>query len=299
MGRSSLVFLLAVLWAAKCAVISTKEPLASESCKDYKEAFERAYSIPGEVATLECPLQMDYLFDSAETPYNITWYDERTGSEITDLEQSIMLKKKEIWFFNVTMQLQGKYTCVVRTESECYKQAKWLVVTEMTSENCERPQKGLQRVNAGVNDLLACPLRRYLKSVESPSFQWYKKCELLKEDEKFSPNKDILNIRKVHLDDAGIYTCKLTFRLGGVVLEMSETMECEVNDEYLRTPQVIEPVNEVIKVEIGSSFRKDCVVVVRGKGISMVEVFWLLESEQEFISEDTLDRVHQEPTKCV
>ncbi|XP_073701255.1 interleukin-1 receptor type 1, partial [Garra rufa] len=185
---------------------------------------------------------------------------------------------------------------VIRTESECYKQAKWLVVTEMTSENCERPQKGLQRVNAGVNDLLACPLRRYLKSVESPSIQWYKKCELLKEDEKFSPNKDILNIRKVHLDDAGIYTCKLTFRLGGVDLEMSETMECEVMDEYLRTPQVIEPVNEVIKVEIGSSFRKDCVVVVRGKGISMVEVFWLLESEQEFISEDTLDRVHQEPT---
>ncbi len=29
MGRSSLIFLLAVLWAAECDVISTKEPLGS------------------------------------------------------------------------------------------------------------------------------------------------------------------------------------------------------------------------------------------------------------------------------
>ncbi len=58
-------------------------------------------------------------------------------------------------------------------------------------------------------------------------------CELLQEDEKFALNKDMLLIRKVRLDDAGFYTCKLTFRLAGVIREMDETIECEVNGEHL------------------------------------------------------------------
>uniref|UniRef100_A0A8C2K063 Zmp:0000000936 n=1 Tax=Cyprinus carpio TaxID=7962 RepID=A0A8C2K063_CYPCA len=241
--------------------------------------FHRAYSIPGEAAILECPLEMHYLFNTAETAYNITWYDERTGSEITELEQSIMLKKTQVWFYNVSMQQQGKYTCVVRTQSECYKQATELVVTEMTSENCERPQKGLQPINANVNDLLVCPLRKYLKSVDSPSIQWYKNCELLQEDEKFALNEDILHIRKVNFNDAGFYTCKITFRLAGVVREMAETIECEQTELV----------------------RKDCVVVVRGNGFPMVNVFWkvLRGSEEELISPNTSHRIHQIPTKCV
>lgn len=297
MGRSSLIFLLAVLCAAECGVISTKGPLGSGSCRDFGQAFERTFSIPGEVAILECPLQIYYLFDPAETPHNVTWYDERTGSEITELEHSVMLRNTQVWFFNVTLQQHGKYTCVVRTVKECYKQSTVLVVTEMTSENCVRPQRGLQRIIAHANDLLACPLRRYLKSVHSPSIQWYKNCELLQEDEKFALNKDMLLIRKVRLDDAGFYTCKLTFRLAGVIREMDETIECEVNDVYLMKPQVIEPVNEIIKLERGSSFRKDCVVEVRGKGVLTVDVIWkvLLESEEEFISQNTAHRVHQEP----
>uniref|UniRef100_A0A8C1TLX4 Zmp:0000000936 n=2 Tax=Cyprinus carpio TaxID=7962 RepID=A0A8C1TLX4_CYPCA len=292
MGRSSLIFLVTVLWPVKCVVISTKEPLGSGSCTDYGQVFERTYSIPGEVVILECPL----LHNFPDTPYNVTWYDER-GSEITELEQSVMLKKTQVWFFSVTMQQQGKYTCEVRTVNECYKQATGLVVTEMTSENCVRPQWGVQRISAHVNDLLVCPLRRYLESVDSPSIQWYKNCELLQEDEKFASNKDMLYIRKVHHDDAGFYTCKLTFRLAGVIREIAETIECDVKDEYLMKPRVIEPVNEIIKVERGSSFRKDCVVEVHGKGILLVEVFWkvLLESKAQFISLNTSHRVHQEP----
>ncbi|XP_026126900.1 interleukin-1 receptor type 1-like isoform X1 [Carassius auratus] len=293
MGRSSLIFLVTLLWPVKCAVIPTKQSLGSGSCRDFKQEFERTFSIPGEVVILECPLQMHHLFDPADTPYNVTWYDERTGSEISELEQSIMLKKTQVWFFNVTMQQNGKYTCVVRTVNKCYKQATGLVVTEMTSENCVRPQCGLQQIRAHVNDLLACPLRKYLKSVDSPSIQWYKNCKLLQEDKKFVPNKDMLNIRKVHLDDAGFYTCKMTFRLAGVIHEMAETIECEVKDEYLMKPRVIEPVNEIIKVERGSSFRKNCIVEVQGKGIPLVEVIW--KDQLDFISQNTSHRVHQEP----
>ncbi|XP_043086520.1 interleukin-1 receptor type 1 [Puntigrus tetrazona] len=289
MGQLSLVFLLAVLWAAECGVISTQEPVGSGSCVDYGQEFDRVYSVPGEVVILECPLS------PAETPFNVTWYDDRTGSEITDLEQNVTLRNTQVWFFNVTLQQQGKYTCVVRTAGgDCYKKSTGLVVTEMSSENCERPQKGLQRVRAHGNDLLVCPLRRYLESVDSPSIRWYKNCDLLREDEKFAPNKDMLNILQINPDDAGAYTCTMSFLLAGVVREMAETIECEVVDDNLNKPQVIEPVNETIKVENGSSFGKDCVVHVRGKGVVMVNVVWAqLESEDVFISKNTSQRVHQ------
>lgn len=246
MGRLSLVFLLAFLQATECAVILEKD---AESCKDFGLAFERMFAIPGESPLLECPLQIRHLFNPAETLYNVTWYDERNGSEITDGQPSVSLIGTSLWFLNVSLQHQGTYTCVVRTQSQCYRQAAVLVVSEMTAGTCERPQRGMQRISARVNDVLSCPLRRYLRSVDHPSIQWYKNCEPLQDDDKFSPNKDILNIRNVHLDDAGLYTCKMTFSLGGVAGEMAESIDCAVHDEYLENPRVIEPVHEIIKVE--------------------------------------------------
>ncbi|XP_067266807.1 interleukin-1 receptor type 2-like [Chanodichthys erythropterus] len=268
MGRLSLVLLLAFLQA----VISNEDH--SDSCRDFGQAFERMFAVPGESPLLECPLQIQYLFVPAETPYNVTWLEGRNGSEVTEGQPSVVVREQSLWFPNISMEQQGKYTCVVRTRSRCFRQTAVLVVSEMMSGRCERPQKVIQQISAHVNGVLSCPLRRYLKSVDHPSIQWYKNCEPLLEDEKFALNtdKDILNIRKVHLDDAGFYTCKMTFSLDGVVGEMAESIECLVHDEYLENPRLIEPVDEIIRVESGSSVRKDCVVVVPGKGIPMVEV---------------------------
>lgn len=295
MGRLSLIFLLALLRAAECAVISNKDPL--ESCQDFGLAFERIFALPGEASVLECPLEIDYLFDPEETSYNVSWYNVKSGSEITAVEHSVILKGNSLWFFNVSKRHQGKYTCVVRTSSKCFKQVTMLIVSEMTSETCERPQRSIQNIKAHVNDLLACPLRRYLKTVDRPVIQWYKNCELIHEDEKFSPNREFLHIRKVHEDDTGFYTCKMSFALAGVAGEMAETIECEVQDEYLKKPQVIEPVNEIIRVEEGSSFSKDCVVVMLGKGIPLIEVLWkvLVEEEEEFVTQNMSHRIHQKP----
>lgn len=79
------------------------------------------------------------------------------------------------WFKTVMVSLWD--VCVlflVRTQSQCFRLAAVLVVSEMTSGQCERPQSGIQRISAHVNDVLSCPLRRYLKSVDHPSIQWYK-----------------------------------------------------------------------------------------------------------------------------
>ncbi|KAI7808753.1 interleukin-1 receptor type 1 [Triplophysa rosa] len=295
MGRLPLIFLLLFFWAARGAVIS-KEPSVLDSCRDFKTAFERVFSVPGEAAVLHCTLDIHHLFNPANTSYNITWYDKRTGSEVTRLEHDVILRDKSLWFINITMEHQGNYICVVRTEQECFKQATVLMVNEM-SENCMREQKAAQKINAHVNGFLACPLRSYLKSVDRSSIHWYKNCEEIEEDEKFVPMKDMLLIRNARFEDAGFYTCKMTFSLDDVDGEMSETLECEVDDKTSMKPRMVEPVNDVMKVSRGSSCSKRCRVFVPGKGIHLVEVLWKvrLDSEEYFVSLDVSDRVHQTP----
>lgn len=58
-------------------------------------------------------------------------------------------------------------------------------------------------------------------------------CEEIKDNEKFVPMNDMLLIRNARFEDAGFYTCKMTFSLDDVVSKMSETVECEVEGEDL------------------------------------------------------------------
>ncbi|XP_051566607.1 interleukin-1 receptor type 1 [Myxocyprinus asiaticus] len=296
MGHLPLMFLVFLLWAAEGVVISNKESSGLETCRDFGNAFDRIYTVPGDATQLECSLDISLLFDSETTPYNITWYDQRTGSEITEVKDRIILRDNRLWFFNINSKHQGSYICVVRTPSECYKQATVLVVEEITSELCKISQASIQKVSAGLTELLACPLRSYSRRVDSFSFQWYKNCEKLQEDQKFVPKNDILIIRDILFEDAGFYTCKMNFTLAGVVGEMAENINCEVIDEYLKKPEMVEPINEVIKVDRGSPFMKHCRVFVAGNGIHMVEVIWKVSngSAEEFISKNTADRIHQQ-----
>ncbi|XP_065108445.1 interleukin-1 receptor type 1 [Paramisgurnus dabryanus] len=290
MGLLPLISLLTLFWAAQSAVIARKSSVL-DSCIDFGAAFDRVFSVPGEAAVLNCTLDIQHLFNPANTSYNITWYNKRTGSEVERVERDVILQDRLLWFINITMEHQGSYICVVRTEEKCFKQATVLMVTEMTSESCVRAQTSVQRINAQVNGFLACPLRSYLKSVDSASIQWYKNCEMIEEDEKFVPMKDMLLIKNAHVDDSGFYTCKMTFHLDNIISEMTETVECEVHDEYSMNPRMVEPVNDIIKVDIGSSWSKSCRVFVPGKGIHFVGVLW--KYNVTFISQDISDRIHQ------
>lgn len=86
----------------------------TDSCKDFKEAFERVFSAPGEAAVLNCTLDIHHLFNPANTSYNITWYDKRTGCEVKRPEHDVILRDESLWFINITMEHQGSYICVIR-----------------------------------------------------------------------------------------------------------------------------------------------------------------------------------------
>ncbi|KAI5627555.1 interleukin-1 receptor type 1-like, partial [Silurus asotus] len=202
-------------------------------CIDRGAAFERVFAVPHEAVLLDCELVNDILLDYLNIPYNVMWYNQMTGLEFTGEENHVLLHGSSLMFLNISMEDQGHYLCIVRTPKECYKQVRVLVVEEMMSGACRRPQTVLQRMQVLMNDHLSCPLSFFTGKVDSYSIHWYKGCEPLQEGSKFhfNDNNLMLNVFKVSPNDAGFYTCKMTFNLSGVSSVVTKTIECEITGE--------------------------------------------------------------------
>lgn len=101
----------------------TDESPADESvnvagnCTNYQQEFERVFSVPGEMAMLNSTLVTPTVFDYTAEPYNITWYDVKTGREVSSEAGRILVRGETLWFLNVTLDDSGDYLTVVRCRS--------------------------------------------------------------------------------------------------------------------------------------------------------------------------------------
>ncbi|KAM4609183.1 interleukin-1 receptor type 1-like isoform 2-T3 [Polymixia lowei] len=272
---------------------------AQENCVDYKLQFERTYSVPGDVAMLNSTLVSPDVFNHTSVPYNISWYDPQTGSELGNKTGRLLVRGETLWLLNVELEDAGEYVCIVRTPSQCFRQATKLVVDHPVSGECGRPLKAEQTLTNGVNDVLSCPLKDYIKTLGSysitSSIKWYKECTPIEDGHNFTYfDVTMLKLEGVEPQDKGSYTCTLTFTLAGVTGSVSETINARVNEKYALVPQVHEPSNEIIKAELGSSFTKRCLVFVPSVGDYPLFPYTVWTAGHQSISEDPSDRVYVE-----
>ncbi|KAM7406882.1 hypothetical protein PAMA_002872 [Pampus argenteus] len=295
MGLSSkLGSLLFFLW-----LYGTCSGSVQENCTNYRLQFERIFSVPGDMAMLNSTLVSPDVFNFATVPYNITWYDSKTGRELSNQTGRILLQGETLWFLNVTLEDDGEYICIVRTPSRCYRQDTKLVVENRVAGECGRRQKANQILTGGVTDCLSCPLNEYVKKLDSynitSSIKWYRGCDLIEDGTGHFTylDKSRLKIDLVEPQYNGSYTCILTFTLGGITGSVSETIDTWVKVDYYFMPQVRAPANEIIKAEMGSNFSKACQVFIPGVCLEepMVDIFWLAKGD--FISStDPSDNVY-------
>ncbi|XP_076854533.1 interleukin-1 receptor type 1 [Brachyhypopomus gauderio] len=291
MSLRSLVLFLAL----RAGVVALEHSESSDVCKDYGEAFDRVFTVSNEASYLNCSLVNQYVFDFLNTPYNITWYDLRSGHVVTEEEEGHVIKGTALLFLNSTMEHQGSYLCVVRTLENCYKQATVVIMDKAEVGECGRPRKGLQRLHEAVNGNLVCPLSEYARTADRFSIQWYKDCEILEESHKFifMKDKSVLLVRNVSHDDAGFYTCRMTFELAGIKSEVAETIECEIIGQWLSRPQVTEPAKDDIKLALGSQLTKLCRVFVPGRSVEIYSAIPLWFVNGIYVPENTSDRIQQ------
>lgn len=54
------------------------------------------------------------VFNYTVEPYNITWYDSKTGKELKNQPGRILLQGETLWFLNVTLDDDGEYITILR-----------------------------------------------------------------------------------------------------------------------------------------------------------------------------------------
>ncbi|XP_053352583.1 interleukin-1 receptor type 1 isoform X1 [Clarias gariepinus] len=292
------IALLTSAWVLSVCAASQNE--TADICVDYGEAFERVFAIPDEAALLNCEI-VKVSPQFRRIPYNVTWFDKGTGLELTGDQKHMVLHGSSLLFFNINMEHQGHYLCVVRTPEKCYKQVKVLVVDEMAPGACRRPRAAVQRMNSDTNDDLRCPLRDYVDLVDSFSIDWYKLhvlcqgCQLLHQDSRLQFTEDnlVLRFHRATPKDAGFYTCRMTFNLTGVTSVVTETIECEIIEKIEGSPKMLEPADDGVKVAPGSAVNKTCRVFLPGNGIRMTSLNWDFNGES--VSKNSFERIHQGP----
>ncbi|XP_038862911.1 interleukin-1 receptor type 1-like isoform X1 [Salvelinus namaycush] len=285
------------LFSLLCLTGSSKA--VGELCKDYGREFERVFSVPGDAAMLTSTLLAPNVFNYDTVPYNISWYDPRTGRKLTSETGKTLVQEKTLWMFNIEMDDAGDYVCVVRTPSQCYKQATLLIVNQNNPEECGRPQNEVEQVLTNTaSAFLSCPLSDQIRKVDNYSIQWYKGCERIVEDDplwdRFTYVSDgqRLLVAQVSPEDHGFYTCTMTFDLEGLSGRISETFVGTVKKDYCLVPKVVEPANKIIKADLGSSFSKMCRVFVLSVGGQCADLIWT--ARDDFIPENVSERVFQE-----
>lgn len=287
------IALLTLAWTIRVGAASQNETEVLDLCIDHGVPFDRVFAVPHEAALLDCELVKEYLLDYLNIPYNVTWYDQRTGQEFSGQENHIVLRGASLLFLNITMEHQGQYLCIVRTPKHCYKQVRVLRVEEMVFGACRRPQVALQQMQSHVNDNLRCPLSDYTRIVDSYSIRWYKGCELLPKWSRFHESELMLHVHQVSPNDAGFYTCRMTFNLSGNIGVVAETIECGITEKRSKRPQMLEPTDDTMKVFPGSPVNKTCRVFVPVKGVHMTVVVWVFK--EMYVSPNTSERIHQGP----
>ncbi|XP_067106864.1 interleukin-1 receptor-like 1 isoform X1 [Osmerus mordax] len=273
--------------------------LSAEGCKEYGLQFERSFSVVGEAAMLNCTLVAPEVFDFWNVSYNIHWYSEET-LELGQATERTLVRGTTLWFLNASLQDTGKYLCVVRTPTQCFSLTTSLIVNQ-TNSHCDHPYKFPLTLTNLVNDKLVCPMKDQLNEIgDFYSIQWYKAmpegCELIENQKKYTyirGGQDLM-LAGVRPEDRGFYTCTVTFDLGGVRRSMSATINCGVKEEYVLLPRIVEPVNEVVKAELGSSFSKACYVFVPCVGKHSVDVYWLDKVADEYFDNNATNRVYHQ-----
>lgn len=86
----------------------------AENCINYKLQFERVFSVPGDVAMLNSTLVSPDVFNFSTVPYNVTWYNSKTGEEMRNKTGQILVQEETLWLLNVTLEDDGEYVTILR-----------------------------------------------------------------------------------------------------------------------------------------------------------------------------------------
>ncbi|KAL8190111.1 UNVERIFIED_CONTAM: hypothetical protein K2H54_040607 [Gekko kuhli] len=170
------------------------------------------------------------------------------------------------------MTCSGFYQSLCRTLGNIFALA---VFDKSASQEISFPQKAFTHSPGKV----VCPnLEGFVQKDASYELKWYKAFTPLNVDnEKFTALKgtDYLIISSVTSDDAGYYTCQLTFEHETMQYNVTRTVQLQILDPVRKSiPVIIYPTEGITLAAIGSRLIIPCKVYIAASNEFYTDVWW-------------------------
>ncbi|EPY79233.1 interleukin-1 receptor type 2 precursor [Camelus ferus] len=210
------VFILCMLVTGVSAFIIQPEErtVAAGNCQFRGKHVKTRVMLEGEPVAIRCP-QLLY-WDDASAHINMTWRKNESAVTVPGEEEArVWVQDGVLWIVPASRGDSGTYTCTLRNASYCDEMSVELRVLEKTEVS--RPLISYPQIlPLSSSGMLVCP-----------------------DLSEFIRNKTDVKIQCVSEEDAGYYSCVMTFAHGGKQYSITRNIKVRVNRSRLTIPCVV------------------------------------------------------------
>ncbi|GAB5569519.1 interleukin-1 receptor type 2 isoform X1 [Prionailurus iriomotensis] len=252
--------------------------VAAGNCQFLGKHFKTDFKVEGEPVVLKCPQVQYWLWESVSLHVNVTWHKNDSARTIPGEEETRMwVQDGALWILPALQEDSGTYLCTVRVNtSYCDEMSTELRVFEKTEASLPFISYP-QILTLSTSGSLVCPeLSEFISNKMDMKIQWYKDSVLLDQDnEKFLSVRGTsrLLIHNVSVEDAGYYSCAMTFAHEGMQYNVTRNIELRVNKKEEETIPVIISPHQTILASLGSRLTIPCKVFL-GAGTHSTTMLW-------------------------
>nr|XP_056718133.1 interleukin-1 receptor type 2 [Euleptes europaea] len=250
----------------------------ADDCQDHTTHFRPTFALAGEPMILRCPPFRYKNMDATNLSLNLTWYknDSTTFIPAGRGEKRILPQGDMLWFLPASLQDSGEYICTHRNSSYCADVSVYLQVFDKSAaREISFFQKAFTLSHA---EVVCASLEGFVQKNTSYELKWYKDSTPLNiDDTKFIASKgtDHLTITSVTSDDAGYYSCQMTFEHETTQYNITRTIHLQILGNKLKSkPVIIYPTERIVLAAIGSRLIIPCKVYVAASNEFYTDVWW-------------------------
>uniref|UniRef100_UPI00398EC37D interleukin-18 receptor 1-like n=1 Tax=Pristiophorus japonicus TaxID=55135 RepID=UPI00398EC37D len=251
----------------------TKEKQIDRCHRDCSKVF----ALEGEHARLRCRLCNGstpvVMSDLQRHGITITWFKDTYENGLVELSGKtgrIAVEGSLLEFWPATVNDTGTYSCSffngthnITGTNEC------LDVTPI-NKGCYSEEIAYGRNGViGSSTVLCCPLMEEY-NYNKEALKWYKDCL-----EHVYTGSSLL-FKKLEKENAGYYTCKLSFEHSGVQYNITRTLKLTLKEASVE-PKLIYPHQERIEVVLGEAITINCTVVAGNEKKPQVQLNWFFK----------------------
>ncbi|XP_053445816.1 interleukin-1 receptor type 2 isoform X2 [Nycticebus coucang] len=250
--------------------------VAPENCRFRGKHYKREFRLEGEPVVLRCPQVPYWLWASASLHVDLTWHKNDSARMVPGEETRLWAQDGALWVLPVLKGDSGTYICTTRNASRCDEMSIELRVFENTESSLPLISYP-QILTLSTSGTLVCPdLSEFTRNKTDVKIQWYKDSVLLDQDNKKFVSVEgttRLLVHDVSVEDAGYYSCAMTFTHKGQQYNITRIVELRVKQRKEETiPVIISPV-ETISASMGSRLTIPCKVFL-GAGTPLTTMLW-------------------------